>query len=111
MTPTAHLASHALALADGHVHGDGAGLGLLILAGLAAAGLYLAACWIWPFRRCRWCKGTGRSRSPTGRAWRECRHCRGTGAKVRAGRKAWTRGKRLHRAGTRPVRHRGDPWQ
>ena len=47
---------------------------------------YGVACWIWPFRACRRCAGTGRRRSPSGRAIRLCRTCRGTGLRLRAGR-------------------------
>ena len=47
---------------------------------------YIMVCWIWPFKPCRRCSGTGRRRSPTGRAVRLCRPCRGTGRRLRAGR-------------------------
>jgi hypothetical protein len=50
---------------------------------------YAIGCWIWPFRPCRVCAGTGRRRSPTGRAIRLCRWCRGTGLRLRAGRWIW----------------------
>jgi hypothetical protein len=66
--------------------------GWLILAGLAllwAAG-YVAACAIWPFTNCRRCKGTGKHRSPRGKAWRRCRRCKGTGTRIRGGRRVWT---------------------
>lgn len=58
---------------------------------------YLAACAVWPFGPCRWCRGTGKLRSPSGRAFRYCRRCKGTGARVRTGRRAWTHLTRLHR--------------
>lgn len=58
---------------------------------LAAAGLiwfagYLLACRFWPFKACRKCNGTGKIRSPSGRAWRKCRRCKGTQARLRWGR-------------------------
>jgi hypothetical protein len=59
----------------------------LILLWLAG---YAVACTVWPFARCRWCRGTGKRRSPTGRAFGHCRHCRGTARRVRLGRRLWT---------------------
>lgn len=76
-------------------------LDVLIPAALLVTLGYVAACAIWPFGACRWCRGTGKFRSPSGRAWRYCRRCRGTGARVRTGRRAWTHLTRLHRNSTR----------
>lgn len=50
---------------------------------------YLVACRIWPYTSCRRCKGHGRFRSPSGRAWRHCRRCKGSGSRVRTGRRIW----------------------
>lgn len=64
---------------------------LLIAAGLAlvwAAG-YVVACAIWPFAACGRCKGTGKRRSPTGKAWRRCGRCKGGGSRLRVGRHVW----------------------
>ena len=47
---------------------------------------YTVACWIWPFKACRKCTGSGKRRSPSGRAFRLCRRCDGTGRRLRAGR-------------------------
>lgn len=58
---------------------------------------YTLACWIWPFRTCRRCAGTGRRRSPTGRAFPYCRRCRATGARLRAGRWLHNRLTRIRR--------------
>nr|WP_221376888.1 hypothetical protein [Actinoplanes polyasparticus] len=52
---------------------------------------YSAACWIWPFKACRKCDGTGKRRSPSGRAFRLCRRCDGTGRRLRAGRWIYNR--------------------
>jgi hypothetical protein len=58
-----------------------------LLATLTAITLgYAFACWVWPFKACRKCSGTGRRRSPSGRAFRLCRRCDGTGRRLRAGR-------------------------
>jgi DnaJ-class molecular chaperone len=60
--------------------------------GLAAAvwvAGYLVACRIWPYTDCRKCKGGGRFRSPSGKAWRLCRRCKGSGTRIRTGRKIW----------------------
>lgn len=60
----------------------------LILIGLAllwAAG-YAFACWFWPFTRCKKCEGTGKRKSPSGKAWRKCRRCKGSATRIRTGR-------------------------
>ena len=61
----------------------------LALAALVLLALYAAACALWPYTAHRRCHGTGKRRSPSGRAWRSCRDCRGTGSKLRAGRRLW----------------------
>ena len=61
---------------------------LTVLA-LGALLLYLAACAWWPYAACRRCHGTGRHRSPSGKAWRPCRRCKGSGRRVRIGRRLW----------------------
>lgn len=50
---------------------------------------YVINCLIWPFANCLRCRGAGRFRSPSGRAWRPCRRCGGTGSRVRIGRRLW----------------------
>lgn len=57
---------------------------------------YMGACAWWPFAACRRCKGEGRFRSPTGRAWRNCKRCKGSGRRVRFGVRMveWARGAR-----------------
>jgi DnaJ-class molecular chaperone len=47
---------------------------------------YAFACWVWPFKSCKRCDGSGKRRSPSGRAFRLCRRCEGTGRRLRAGR-------------------------
>lgn len=59
----------------------------LVLLALTAAAGYVVACAIWPFAACRWCSGTGKRRSPTGKAWRPCGRCGGKGRRVRLGRR------------------------
>ncbi|MEW2357897.1 hypothetical protein [Spirillospora sp. NPDC029432] len=61
---------------------------LLVIALLALAG-YAIACALWPFRACTRCDGTGKFRSPSGRAWRYCGRCSGKGAQLRLGRRIW----------------------
>ncbi len=63
--------------------------GPLALAALLGLALYGAACVIWPFTAHTRCHGTGKRRSPSGKAWRTCRGCGGTGRKVRTGRRLW----------------------
>jgi hypothetical protein len=50
---------------------------------------YGIACWIWPFANCPRCHGTGKRRSPSGRAFRLCRRCDATGRRLRLGRRLW----------------------
>ena len=59
---------------------------MLLLLALGALVIYVGACAFWPFTAHRWCRGTGKLRSPSGKAWRPCRGCGGTGRKIRVGR-------------------------
>ena len=52
---------------------------------------YSLACWVWPFKACGRCEGSGKRRSPSGRAFRLCRRCEGTGRRLRAGRWIYNR--------------------
>ncbi len=58
-----------------------------------STGGYLIACWLFPFAACRWCEGSGKKRSSSGRAWRKCWRCKGNGSRLRLGRKVsnWLR--------------------
>lgn len=58
---------------------------LVTWAVVVAVALYAVECVVWPYKRCRWCKGEGRLHSPVTRSWRECR-CGGDGQAVRWGR-------------------------
>lgn len=62
---------------------------------------YIGACVAWPFGTCRKCGGTGKHRSPSGRAFRYCHRCKGTGARLRIGRRAWNYLRGLYREGHR----------
>jgi hypothetical protein len=62
---------------------------------------YALACWVWPFKNCPRCHGSGKKRSPSGRAFRLCRRCQGTGRRLRAGRWIYNRLSGLRREGTR----------
>jgi hypothetical protein len=59
----------------------------LVLAG--AGVLYLLSLRLWPFARCRKCKGSGKSEAVffSGRTgnFGSCRRCKGTGRKLRLG--------------------------
>ncbi|WP_198950101.1 hypothetical protein [Kineosporia sp. A_224] len=69
----------------------------LLLVALAAAWLggYALACAVWPFAACGRCDGTGKRRSPSGKAFRACPRCKGTARRLRTGRRfwLWTRGR------------------
>ena len=73
----------------------------LIGAAILVTLCYTVGCWIWPFRTCHRCAGTGRRRSPTGRAVRLCRSCRGTGLRLRAGRWIYNHLTRIRREANR----------
>lgn len=60
-----------------------------LLLALGALGLYFVACVWWPYTNCRRCSGTGKRRSPTGKAWRPCGRCDGSGRRIRFGRVLW----------------------
>jgi len=68
---------------------SGPPLGALALLTILATGGYLVAVAVWPFTAHRRCNGTGKLRSPGGRAWRTCRGCGGTGRKLRSGRRVF----------------------
>ncbi|HET6479251.1 MAG TPA: hypothetical protein VFG35_04290 [Actinoplanes sp.] len=73
----------------------------LIFALLVITLCYTFACWVWPFKTCPRCSGTGKKRSPSGRAFRLCRRCDGTGRRLRAGRWIYNQLSRRRREGTR----------
>ena len=62
---------------------------LLIAATVLAALVYATSCTFWPISACGRCEGTGKHRSPSGRAWRACSRCTGTGGRLRLGRRLW----------------------
>jgi hypothetical protein len=74
----------------------------LALLSLAITVGYGIACWIWPFRACRKCRGSGRFHTPRrlrraglGRGIRQCRRCDATGLRLRAGRRVHAAIRRL----------------
>jgi len=62
---------------------------LVALVVIVAAVAYATACAVWPLTAHKRCNGTGKLRSPGGRAWRRCPTCRGSGAVIRLGRRAF----------------------
>ncbi|MEV7621881.1 hypothetical protein [Actinoplanes sp. NPDC089786] len=75
--------------------------GLLALALLLITLGYALGCWLWPFGVCRRCKGSGKRRSPFGRAFGLCRRCGGDGRRLRVGRRIINSLRELHDKGTR----------
>lgn len=67
--------------------------GALLLAAAVAvaawAGGYVLACAFWPFAACPKCDGSGKRRSPSGKAFRVCPRCAGTSRRLRFGRRVW----------------------
>lgn len=60
-----------------------------VLLTLAAVwvGWQILACWLWPYRACHRCSGTGKRRSPDGKSWGACRRCGGSARRLRLGRR------------------------
>jgi hypothetical protein len=61
----------------------------MTVAVLVAAGVvgYLVMCAVFPYASCPRCNGSGKLRSPSGKAFRNCRRCGGKGSRVRLGRR------------------------
>lgn len=76
-------------------------IGGLILASVIATLCYGFGCWLWPFGTCRRCHGTGKRRSPFGRAFGLCRRCHGDGRRLRIGRRIINVLRELHSKGSR----------
>lgn len=54
--------------------------------------LYVGECLVWPYVKCRRCKGSGRRFEWWGvEAWGDCGRCDGTGRRPRFGRRVWSR--------------------
>ncbi len=62
-------------------------LGTVALVAAVLLVAYALACAIYPFTAHGRCNGTGKLRSPSGKAWRTCRGCKGSGRKLRIGRR------------------------
>lgn len=65
--------------------------GTVVLVGLvAAAGLvYAGSCWLYPFRKCGRCTGTGKRERPDREVFALCRRCQGSGRRLRIGRRVY----------------------
>jgi DnaJ-class molecular chaperone len=79
-------------------------LALIITALLAAAG-YAASVFLWPFRPCPACQGSGRNPGSNSRRHGQCRRCQGAGRLPRPGARTVHRG-RVSLAGRRKTRTR-----
>ena len=62
---------------------------LLAVAGIAA---YAGSLYLFPFRPCLKCNGSGRNKGSNRRRFGECRRCKGSGRKRRLGAKTIHRG-------------------
>jgi hypothetical protein len=76
-------------------------IGLLFITMILLTLGYGLGCWLWPFAACTRCKGSGKRRSPFGRAFGDCRRCDGTGKSLRIGRRIINSLRELHDKGTR----------
>lgn len=68
---------------------------------LVLAAEYPLGCWLYPFRRCRWCKATGRRHSSSGKTFRLCWWCKGTARRLRWGRRFYNYFAQQRREGSR----------
>ncbi|WP_433793062.1 hypothetical protein [Actinoplanes sp. CA-252034] len=75
--------------------------GLLFITAVLMTLGYGLGCWLWPFGACRRCDGTGKRRSPFGKAFGLCRRCDGNGRRLRIGRRIINSLRELHDKGTR----------
>ena len=69
----------------------------------AVIAFYLLTCLIWPFGKCRRCKGAGKFKSPIGKAYRHCGKCDGSGLRARIGRHVINHIRATRGAGTNSV--------
>ena len=65
---------------------------LLMFAITGFAG-WVVSLYLWPYRPCPKCEGTGRNAGSNGKRHGQCRRCEGTGRKVRIGAKTVHRGR------------------
>ena len=73
-------------------------MGVLILVGLAVAVVYAGSLYVWPWRPCSKCSGTGRNKGSSRKRFGLCARCQGSGRRRRLGAKA------VHRAVLRLTR-------
>jgi hypothetical protein len=59
---------------------------------LLAIGAYAGSLYLWPFRPCIRCGGTGRNKGSSRRRFGECRRCKGSGHRRRLGARTIHRG-------------------
>jgi hypothetical protein len=52
---------------------------------IAIAAPPVISAWLWPFAKCRSCRGSGRSLGSNRRRWGICRRCGGSGKRIRFG--------------------------
>lgn len=57
--------------------------GLVVVLAARQLSLYL-----WPYAKCRWCRGKGRNLGSNSDRWGNCFRCGGSGKKLRRGAKA-----------------------
>jgi hypothetical protein len=54
---------------------------------LVLVGVYVLACWLWPFGKCRFCQGRATRNTLIRRRIRPCRWCKASGKRLRHGRR------------------------
>ncbi|WP_020522838.1 hypothetical protein [Catelliglobosispora koreensis] len=60
-----------------------------------ASGVYALACWLYPFGKCRTCKGTGTRQTLIRKKFKPCRSCSASGLKLRYGRRLFNYGRKV----------------
>ena len=64
----------------------------LILIILLAIGTWTGSLYLWPFRPCLHCNGSGRNKGSSKKRFGECKRCKGSGRRRRIGAKTIHRG-------------------
>jgi hypothetical protein len=64
----------------------------IVLITLLGIGAYAGSLYLWPFRPCVRCNGTGRNKGSTRKRYGECKRCRGSGRRRRLGARTIHRG-------------------
>ena len=68
-------------------------MGTLIMLGIPGFAAWVISLYLWPYRACGKCHGTGRNPGSNSKRHGQCRRCQGAGRRPRIGAKAVHRGR------------------